>query len=92
VLATPITSLPSFVGNIMNFIVAMKRIQNFLICDEIDEKMILKGTGSSSFDIDESANFHWGFEKKEEKKDDKKKAKKGKKDDEFKKLKDEKKD
>ena len=72
----------------MNFMVAMKRIQNFLVCDEIDEKLILKDSGSSALEIKDSSNFHWGFEKKEEPKIDKKKAKKSKKDDDFKKLKD----
>lgn len=89
ILAAPLTSLPSFAGNIMNFMVAMKRIQNFLLCDEIDENLILKDSGSSALEIKDSSNFHWGFEKKEEKKVDKK-AKKSKKDDEFKKLKEEK--
>ena len=66
----------------------MKRIQNFLLCDQIDEKIIQRDDGSSelAFEIDESTNFHWGFEKKEEKKVDTKKAKKGKKDDDYKKL------
>jgi hypothetical protein len=40
ILAAPFTTLPSFVGNIMNFMVAMKRIQSFLLCDEIDANMI----------------------------------------------------
>lgn len=56
----------------MNFMVAMKRIQNFLLCDEIDENLILKDSGSSALEIKDSSNFHWGFEKKEEKKVDKK--------------------
>lgn len=89
ILAAPFTSLPSFVGNIMNFMVAMNRIQSFLLCDEIDENLILKDSGSSAFEIKDSSNFHWGFEKEEKKKVDKK-AQKSKKDDDFKKLKDEK--
>jgi hypothetical protein len=64
----------------------MKRIQDFLLCDEIDHNLIERGNGDDAVKIQEGANFHWGFEKKEEEKDTKKKktkAVKGKKDDNY---------
>jgi len=79
----PISSLPNFVGAALNFLVSMKRIQDFLMCDEVDHNLIENGQGSNAVEISNSS-FHWGFEKKDEE-DDKKKKKtkkvKGKKDD-----------
>lgn len=85
----PISSLPSFVGAALNFLVSMKRIQDFLLCDEVDHNLIEFNEGdSSALNIKEGSSFHWGFEKKEEEAvaDKKKKSKKSKKDDDFKKL------
>lgn len=42
------TSLPSFLGEVMNFLVAMGRVQAFLLCDEIDTEMIKHAQDSSS--------------------------------------------
>ena len=79
----------------MNFMVAMKRIQAFLLCDEIDGNMIKHDKenteNQSAFELKDSSNFHWGFEKPKEEEKPKKKTKKDKKkDDDFKKLKEEK--
>ena len=79
-------SLPSFVGAALNFLVSMKRIQDFLLCDEVDHNLIENGEGDNAVEIKDGANFHWGFEKKEvEVVDKKKKTKKikGKKDDNY---------
>ena len=40
ILQGPISSLPSFVGAALNFLVSMKRIQDFLLCDEVDHEII----------------------------------------------------
>jgi hypothetical protein len=51
--------------------VSMKRVQEFLLCDEIDENIIddriVHFTESdNSITIKPGSNFHWGPEKKHE--------------------------
>ena len=86
ILQGPISSLPSFVGAALNFLVSMKRIQDFLLCDEVDHELIERGQSSDAVVITEGSSFHWGFKKVD--KEDNKKAKKaikgkGKKDDNY---------
>ena len=64
----------------------MKRIQEFLLCDQIDESIIdfKNEDAETSIKIKPGSNFHWGQEKKhedilEDRKSSKKKAKKDKK-------------
>jgi ABC-type bacteriocin/lantibiotic exporter with double-glycine peptidase domain len=47
-LLVPFRSLPMFVGDVLNFIVSMQRIQAFLLCDEIDPKLIEHGQGENA--------------------------------------------
>jgi ATPase subunit of ABC transporter with duplicated ATPase domains len=59
-------------------------MQDFLLCDEIDQNLIENGEGSNAVEIKEGSNFHWGFDMKHEdilesRKKNKKKAKKEKK-------------
>jgi ATP-binding cassette subfamily C (CFTR/MRP) protein 1 len=64
ILTGPFTTLPSFVGDLITFLISMKRIQNFLLCDEIDMNMIKQDKDiSSALQIKDGSNFHWGFEK-----------------------------
>jgi ATP-binding cassette subfamily C (CFTR/MRP) protein 1 len=86
ILKGPMDSLPSFVGAALNFLVSMKRIQDFLLCDEVDHNLIENGDGDQAVEIKEGSSFHWGFEKKEVEEVTKKKktkAVKGKKDDNY---------
>jgi hypothetical protein len=65
----------------------MKRIQDFLLCDEVDHNLIEHKDSDNAVEIKQGSSFHWGFEKEEaqEKKKNPKKAK-GKKDNDYKKL------
>lgn len=57
----PISNLPMFLGQFIEFIVAMKRIQKFLLCDEINPTLVqLDQKEENSIKIS-NANFHWGF-------------------------------
>ncbi|CAI2362549.1 unnamed protein product [Moneuplotes crassus] len=59
--------LPFFFGMLIEFLVSMKRIQSFLLSDEIDLKTIQDSPEPASEAlIIQKANFSWGF--KEEKK------------------------
>ena len=40
--------MPFFIGKVIEFLVSMKRIQEFMLCDEIDPKVI--GTDYKSYD------------------------------------------
>jgi len=59
-------------------------MQDFLLCDEIDQNLIENGEGLNSVEIKEGSHFHWGSQMKHEdivesRKKNKKKAKKEKK-------------
>ena len=59
-------------------------MQDFLLCDEIDQNLIEKGEGLNSVEIKEGSHFHWGHHMKHEdivesRKKNKKKVKKEKK-------------
>lgn len=72
--------LPFFIGQVVEFLIAMDRIQSFLLCDEIEKDLMIEHTKSPqtehSISIQEGS-FYWGFEQDNE--DDKKKRKKKKK-------------
>jgi ABC-type multidrug transport system fused ATPase/permease subunit len=55
--------LPFFIGLVIEFLVSMERIQHFLLCEEVDLKIIEnkeRENNETSVEIN-SANFFWGF-------------------------------
>lgn len=64
---------PYFIGQVIEFLISIKRLQAFLTCDTINTSIV-----SQSNPIEEDAisiydgNFHWGLkiEKEENKKSD----------------------
>jgi hypothetical protein len=55
--------LPMFIGNFIEFTVAMRRIQKFLCCPEINSSIISKESKTITGDalkIQGNVNFHWG--------------------------------
>jgi hypothetical protein len=54
--------LPLFMGQLIEFLVSMKRIQEFISLPEINETTVLKVDRESTQDSIEiwSGNFHWG--------------------------------
>ena len=76
-LEEPIQWIPHFIGTFMEFLVSMRRIQKFLLCDEIHSELVESDNMDlKNKDIDiliEGANFTWAGNKektKEEKKDE----------------------
>ena len=82
IIGAPIRILPLFLGQVIEFMVAMRRIQAFLACEEINDSNIcriesdierqkLLGVNIIHEDItlkiDKAANFHWGLGQKTEK-------------------------
>jgi len=63
-------SLPLFIGDFVEFLVSMKRIQNFLNCGEIEEDAICHDRNTyDDYSIRvKCMNFFWGFEEKSKKK------------------------
>ena len=73
----PMRTLPMFTGSMLEFLVSMRRIQAFLLVDEINPSIISRVNREEtpySIEIKKGSNFHWGV-----KKDDDKKEKKGEK-------------
>lgn len=65
----PLRTLPLFVGSFLEFTVSMKRIQAFMLVDEVNTTMtrhVDREETANSIEIRNGSNFHWGFEKKEE--------------------------
>ena len=61
-LQDPLRTLPLFVGQLIEFLVSMKRLQDFITIPEINETTILavdRATTEESVEI-WSGNFHWG--------------------------------
>jgi ATP-binding cassette subfamily C (CFTR/MRP) protein 1 len=59
----PLRLLPLFVGSFLEFLVSMKRIQAFMMCDEVNATMIKhvdKEENPNSVTIFKGSNFHWG--------------------------------
>ena len=62
-LQAPSRWLPYFIGMIIQFLVSIKWINKFLLCDEVDEdllKRIQDHTSDGAVKID-NQNFFWGF-------------------------------
>ena len=62
----PIKDLPLFIGQIIEFNTSMRRIQEFLLLEEVNQTLI-DDTGSKSssnsepaFEIEEKSYFFWG--------------------------------
>jgi ABC-type bacteriocin/lantibiotic exporter with double-glycine peptidase domain len=76
----PLRWIPEFASSYMQFKVSMKRIQKFLLCNEMNpDLMVIKPESLKFTDIDlkiEGANFTWSGLKQEEKDSKKKKKKK----------------
>jgi ABC-type bacteriocin/lantibiotic exporter with double-glycine peptidase domain len=83
----PIRWIPQFIGTFMEFLVSMRRIQRFLLCDEINSQLVESNNiNLKNKDIDvliEEANFSWAG-KKEKTDDEKEEDKQNKKDREMK--------
>lgn len=65
----PIRAMPMFIGQMIEFSVSMKRIQKFLLCDEIVPSIIKQqedSTSETALAIKNSSNFHWGYVSVEE--------------------------
>ena len=55
--------MPYFVGLVMEFLVSIRRINEFLMCDEIDENIIKREEdGEVAIEVN-NGNFFWGFAK-----------------------------
>jgi hypothetical protein len=65
--------LPMFIGQFIEFSVAMTRIQKFLLCDEINDNILSNQVrdGTNAVEFRDQNSFHWGFSQ------DPEKAKKG---------------
>lgn len=86
----PIRMLPLFIGFAVEFAISMRRIQEFLLLDEINETIVDRSTIATreqtrgpkpdiSFEIRPGSNFYWGIKETAEKNENGKK-KGGKKD------------
>jgi ATP-binding cassette subfamily C (CFTR/MRP) protein 1 len=67
--------LPDFIGQAIEFLVSITRIQDFLLIDEIEKEQIIYhgNTPESNYSISiDNCNFYWGFDKPELKKKGKK--------------------
>jgi len=69
----PISSLPMFLGQFIEFIVAMKRIQKFLLCGEVNPTLVAYDAKEENSIKISNANFHWGI-KAEDKEEEHKKV------------------
>jgi len=72
----PLRWLPLFIGVLIEFMVSMRRIEDFLRCDEILTNVVeyLPGESTQSAVEIDNGNFHWGFnedKKKQEKQNSK---------------------
>ena len=90
IMIDPIIGLPYMIGNLIEFIVSMRRIQKFLLVDEMNPTIVDKSQGDEaldsepvSFEIGGHSNFYWGVGKSKEE-EDKKKAEEEKKEEEHK--------
>lgn len=77
----PIRMLPLFIGFAVEFAISMRRIQEFLLLDEINETIVDRSAISSggpkpdlSFEIKPGSNFYWGLKKEKEEEEGKKKG------------------
>ena len=66
----PLRSLPSFIGQLIEFQVSMTRIQEFILVSEVNPAMIRnipQEEAQDSITIREGSNFHWGSQTEKEK-------------------------
>lgn len=70
VLRGPVSMLPWFMGQLIEFLVSMKRIQRFLLCQEIQMRDMITQRGSPdvAVSITNPGAFHWGVKDPEEEK------------------------
>ena len=73
-LEEPIRWIPQFIGVFTEFLISMRRIQNYLLCDEINPNLIqFQSEELKKKKVDiliENASFTWaGNQEKEKKKD-----------------------
>ena len=60
ILKAPLTILPSTISNIIQASVSLKRIQNYLLLDELNSNDIIHGDDTNSISIKvENANLSW---------------------------------
>mmetsp|Transcript_17853 Transcript_17853/g.30300 ORF Transcript_17853/g.30300 Transcript_17853/m.30300 type:complete len:578 (+) Transcript_17853:575-2308(+) len=67
----PIRMLPMFIGQFIEFTVAMRRIQKFILCDEINDDLVHKHAREDAeyaVEMRDAVSYHWGihFEANEE--------------------------
>ena len=58
--------LPFFIGQVVEFLISMNRIQTFLLTDEIEKDQLIYQSKEAETDhsvIISESNFYWGFEK-----------------------------
>lgn len=67
----PIRELPMSIGFAIEFLVSMKRIQKFLLLEEINETVVSRkeGTEGPAVEVKEQSNFLWGIRKNDDEKD-----------------------
>lgn len=67
----PIRWIPQFIGFFMEFLVSMRRVQKFLLCEEINTGLVdCNNQSVKNKDVNiliEHANFSWGGKKVENK-------------------------
>jgi uncharacterized membrane protein len=64
----PLRTLPLFVGSFLEFLVSMKRIQAFLLVDEVNTTLIRhvdREETPNAIEIRPLSNFHWGVKKQD---------------------------
>lgn len=73
ILGQPVRQLPWFVGQMVEFLISMQRIQRFLLCPEINERVIDSSSVGANNNIDnaactlrQNAIFHWGLKDEKE--------------------------
>jgi ATP-binding cassette subfamily C (CFTR/MRP) protein 1 len=75
----PARALPGFFTFFIEFIISMKRIQDFLLCPEVNPSIITRIRSETNTAVSISGgNFHWGGESQTKKDDDEKKEEESK--------------
>ena len=58
----PIRIFPLFVSQLVDIQLAMRRVQEFLVCDEINPTLIAHSEDSvTALEVRHGCNFHWGI-------------------------------
>jgi len=64
IIQNPIRFFPLFFGQLVEFIIAMRRVQNFLNCEEINHTVINDNSEPNMIQdalVIKNGNFHWGY-------------------------------